>query len=294
MNREATLSRTEPTTPTLRTVLRVAAGMPASDGAGVKLTRSLGMPGLRNLDPFLMLDEIRSDDPGAYLAGFPAHPHRGFETITYVLAGRMRHKDNRGNEGVLEGGGAQWMTAARGIVHSEMPEQESGLMWGFQLWLNLPSHEKMKPARYRDIPAHEIPSVRLGEHSEARVLAGTLRGVRGPAESKSTEPFFFDVRAGAGETLDIDVPSGHRVFAYVYEGSARFGEDSTGDLVPRQRVVAFNDGAVVRVTASTEGVKLLLIGGRPIGEPIVQHGPFVMNTQAEIAQAFEDYRAGRF
>src|SRR5512142_2334572 len=204
---------------TQRRVVATLAGMPATDGAGVKLNRVIGQPALPDLDPFLMLDEFGSDDPKAYIAGFPSHPHRGFETVTYMLAGRMRHRDNKGNEGLLGPGSVQWMTAGRGIVHSEMPEQEEGLMQGFQLWLNLPARDKMTAPRYQDIPPEQIPLVRPAPGVEAKVIAGELFGGRGPVEAGATEPIYADVRLAAGAAIDAALPAGHNAFVYVYEGS---------------------------------------------------------------------------
>src|SRR5579885_2208479 len=209
---------------TVRKVARLARGMPASDGAGVKLNRVIGTPDLPDLDPFLMLDEFRSDDAADYIAGFPDHPHRGFETVTYMLAGRMRHGDNKGHTGRLDAGSVQWMTAGRGIVHSEMPEQEDGLMQGFQLWVNLPAKDKMTAPRYQDIAAERVPNVALGEGASARVLAGELAGVRGPVDPGETQPLFFDLSLAPGAEARIPTPEGHNGFVYVYEGEAEVGE----------------------------------------------------------------------
>ena len=277
----------------LQAVVRAVA---ASDGAGVRLRRSLGSgPGLR-FDPFLMLDEFFSDDPDDYLAGFPDHPHRGFETVTYMLEGRMRHEDSFGNRGDLGPGDVQWMTAARGVIHSEMPQQTEGRMRGFQLWINLPAREKMKPAAYRDIPSQEIPTVPLQGGGELRLIAGAFEqgggGTRGPIGGLSTEPLYFDLRLPAGGGARIPTPPGHNVFLYVYEGDAVVGEDARP--LPFRAAGLLTRGDVVQLTAGAEGVRLLVIGGRPIGEPVVQYGPFVMNTVAEIEQAIVDFQSGRF
>ena len=274
---------------TQRSIETVLRAIPTSDGAGVRLARSLGTPKLPALDPFLMLDEFRSDNPGDYIAGFPAHPHRGFETVTIVLAGSMQHKDSVGNTGNLRAGSVQWMTAGRGIIHSEMPQQVDGLMWGFQLWVNLPAKDKMTEPRYQDIDPSEIPTVELPE-GNVRVLAGTLQDARGPIGGVATEPILFDVALKAGASLDLSVPESHNAFVYPFEGKVELG----GSVVERGHIVATRrDGDTITVNASDGGARLLLVAGKPIGEPIARYGPFVMNTEAELAQAFEDYRAGR-
>jgi redox-sensitive bicupin YhaK (pirin superfamily) len=277
----------------LQAVIRAVA---ASDGAGVKLRRSLGSgPSLR-FDPFLMLDEFFSDDPDDYLAGFPDHPHRGFETVTYMLEGHMRHEDNFGNRGDLGPGDVQWMTAARGVIHSEMPQQTEGRMRGFQLWINLPAREKMKPASYRDIPSREIPSVPIEGGGELRVIAGAFEqggtAARGPIFGLSTEPLYYDLRLPAGGSARIPTPAGHNVFLYVYHGDAVVGDDATP--LPFRAAGLLTRGDLVQVDAGAAGVRLLVIGGRPIGEPVVQYGPFVMNTVAEIEQAIVDFQSGHF
>jgi hypothetical protein len=268
--------------------------MAASDGAGVKLRRSLGSRPNQRFDPFLMLDEFFSDDPDDYLAGFPSHPHRGFETVTYMLDGRMRHEDVFGNRGDLGPGDAQWMTAGRGIIHSEMPQQAEGRMRGFQLWLNLPSREKMKPAAYREIPPAEIPTAKLDGGGEARVIAGDLqqgaRRLSGPIGGLSTEPMYFDVRLPAGVETTMPVPATHNAFMYVYEGDAVVGENDRP--LPFRAAGLLAGGDAVRIRAGAQGAKLLLLAGRPIGEPVVQYGPFVMNTPREIEQAIIDYQRG--
>ncbi len=267
-------------------------GMPASDGAGVKLNRVIGQPALPDLDPFLMLDEFGSDDPTAYIAGFPDHPHRGFETVTYMLAGRMRHRDNKGNEGLLTAGSVQWMTAGRGIVHSEMPEQEEGLMQGFQLWLNLPAKDKMTAPRYQDIAPEQIPLVTLGPGAQAKVIAGELGGVSGPVQAGLTEPIYADIRLQPGAAINAPLPSGHAAFVYVYEGAAAIGEPAR-DL-EHGSIAVLSKGDGVRLTGGGAGARLILVAGRPLGEPVAKYGPFVMNTTDELRQAFADYQAGRF
>jgi redox-sensitive bicupin YhaK (pirin superfamily) len=280
---------------TTRKLQAVIESVAASDGAGVKLRRSLGSrPNLR-FDPFLMLDEFFSDDPNDYLAGFPSHPHRGFETVTYMVDGHMRHEDVFGNRGDLGPGDAQWMTAARGIIHSEMPQQTAGRMRGFQLWINLPAREKMKPAAYRDIPSRDIPARPLAGGGEVRVIAGTFEqaGERtaGPIGGLSTEPLYFDVRLPAGAGVTIATPSGHNAFLYVYEGAATVGGDARP--LPFRAAGLLTLGDSVHIAAGEAGVRLLFFAGKPIGEPVVQYGPFVMNTPQEIMQAIEDYNAGR-
>jgi redox-sensitive bicupin YhaK (pirin superfamily) len=269
-------------------------GTPASDGAGVQLVRVIGQNLQRRLDPFLMLDEFRSDDPNDYGAGFPDHPHRGFETVTYMIAGRMRHKDNAGNEGLLATGGVQWMTAGRGVIHSEMPEQENGLMHGFQLWLNLPAVSKMVPSSYRDFAAAEIPEVSAPGGVSVKIVAGSANGVNGAVIRETTEPLYLDVHLPADGRYDAVIDSVANAFVYVYEGEEEVG--AAANPVSERQMALLGAGA------NSEGVTLrartaaraLVIAGRPLGESIVQYGPFVMNSTAELEQAFADYRAGRF
>jgi len=285
----------------IRSLIQVIPSMATSDGAGVKLRRSLGSQRGVHVDPFLMLDEFYSDNPDDYIAGFPAHPHRGFETVTYMLDGHMRHEDHLGNRGDLGPGGVQWMTAAHGIIHSEMPQQSEGRMRGFQLWLNLPSHEKMKPAGYRDIPAQEIPTVTLADGGIAKVIAGTLTvagtATTGPvnrAEAPlSTDPLYVDVYLPAGAGFDAPLTAGHNAFLYVYEGSAGIGAAGAIRPLPHRAAGVLSDGDAIRVQAGSEGVRFLLLAARPLREPVVQYGPFVMNTREEIEQAVADYRDGR-
>ena len=284
-----------------RTLVRVIESVPTSDGAGVQLRRSLGSQRGLYVDPFLMLDEFYSDNPDDYIGGFPAHPHRGFETVTYMLDGHMRHEDHLGNRGDLGPGDVQWMTAARGIIHSEMPQQSEGRMRGFQLWLNLPSKEKMKAAGYRDIPAGEIPQVGLPRGGEVKVIAGvftrdetaTSGPVNGRGAKLSTDPLYLDVRLPPGGEFDTPVASGHSVFLYAYEGSAGVGMADAAKALPRGAAGVLSDGDRVRVEAGTAGVRFLLLAARPLREPVVQYGPFVMNTREEIEQALADYRDGR-
>jgi redox-sensitive bicupin YhaK (pirin superfamily) len=280
----------------LRHVSRVITGMPATDGAGVELTRVIGQPALPMLDPFLLLDAFRSDRPEDYIAGFPLHPHRGFETVTYLLAGRLRHRDNAGHEGVISPGGIQWMTAGRGIVHSEMPEQENGLLEGFQLWVNLPAAHKLDPPGYQEYPAQQIPLEAREGGIEVRVIAGaTSRGTRGPVVQPLTEPLYLDVRAPAGGVFSEPLPATHNAFVYLYQGTAMV-PDIDGGVVQLQRddLGVLARGGSVRVEAAAAGAAFLVVAGRPLNEPVARGGPFVMNTQAEVQQAFEDYEQGRF
>jgi hypothetical protein len=280
---------------TSRKLQAVIESVAASDGAGVKLRRSLGSRQNLRFDPFLMLDEFFSDDPDDYLAGFPSHPHRGFETVTYMLDGHMRHEDSFGNRGDLGPGDVQWMTAARGIIHSEMPQQTEGRMRGFQLWINLPAREKMKPAAYRDIPSRDIPTATLAGGGELRVIAGVFEqdGQRtaGPIAGLSTAPLYYDVRLPAGIEADIPTPVSHNAFLYVYEGDAVVGDDARA--LPYRAAGLLTPGGHVRIRAGANGARMLLLAGKPIGEPVVQYGPFVMNTPEEIQQAVIDYQRGQ-
>jgi hypothetical protein len=287
---------------TTRTLSHVIPSVPTSDGGGVKLRRSLGSRRGVQVDPFLMLDEFYSDNPDDYLAGFPAHPHRGFETVTYMLDGHMRHEDHLGNRGDLGPGDVQWMTAARGIIHSEMPQQTQGRMRGFQLWLNLPSAEKMKAAHYRDIPAAQIPLVKLPQGGEVRVIAGTfsLGGnatngpVNGTGAKLTTDPSYLDVRLPAGAEFTTPTPSGHNAVLYTYEGGVEIGEKGAATALPHPAAGVLSAGDRVRARAGEQGARFLLLAAKPLREPVVQYGPFVMNTREEIEQAIADYRDGRF
>jgi len=273
----------------IRAPALIVKGRPASDGAGVKLTRVIGGQALPDLDPFLLLDEFRSDKSSDYLAGFPDHPHRGFETVTYMLEGRVRHRDNKGHEGVLESGGVQWMTAGRGIVHSEMPEQRSGRMRGFQLWVNLPASDKMREPRYQELAAERIPSATPAPGVRATVIAGRFAGIAGAVSEIAVDPLYVDLQFDAGRSYTADLPAGHTAFAYVFEGEAALG----GKTVPQGTLALLGDGDHVAIEAGAQGAALLLIAGRPIGEPVARYGPFVMNTRAELEQAFAEFQAGR-
>jgi hypothetical protein len=264
--------------------------VPTKDGSGVHIRRVIGTPRLGQIDPFLLFDEFGSDDPDAYIGGFPDHPHRGFETVTYMLAGRMRHKDNKGHEGVLGPGGVQWMTAGRGIVHSEMPEQTQGLMRGFQLWVNLPAKLKMREPRYQEFEADAIPVAAPAPGVTAKVIAGTLGPVRGPVEGITVDPLYADLRFEPGASLEVPVTAGHTLLLYVFEGGARI----EGVAVPRGSLAAMgSEGDGLAVTAGAEGAAAMLLAAAPIGEPVVRYGPFVMNSREEIQQALEDYYRGK-
>ncbi len=275
--------------PTERTVVAKLRGQPTSDGAGVKLNRVIGTNALPDLDPFLMLDEFGSDDPDAYIAGFPDHPHRGFETVTYMLDGRMRHADNKGNVGLLGPGSVQWMTAGRGIVHSEMPEQEEGLMRGFQLWINLPASEKMCPPAYQDLPADAMPVVETATGASVKVIAGTYAGTRGPVDAKATQPLYLDIVFAEGGRAALPVPSEHNAFVYVYEGAVAVG----GEAVAKGTLAVLRPGDRVTLAADAPA-RAILVAGKPLREPVAKYGPFVMNTPEEIHQAVADFRAGKF
>jgi hypothetical protein len=274
-----------------RTVERVVAGQPTSDGAGVKLVRVLTQDLQRRLDPFLMLDAFGTENPGDYIGGFPDHPHRGFETVTYMLDGRMRHRDSAGHEGLLQTGGVQWMTAGRGVIHSEMPEQSEGRMEGFQLWLNLAAADKMCAPWYRDIPAAEIPEA-LVAGGRARVIAGRALGVAGAMQREGTEPTYLDLHLEPGAAFAQALPAAHNAFVYVYRGSVAIA----GTEVPRQRMAILANvpgSGGVALKAGPQGARAILVAGRPLNEPIAQYGPFVMNTTEQLMEAVNDYRAGR-
>ncbi|MGH7635372.1 MAG: pirin family protein [Gemmatimonadaceae bacterium] len=275
----------------VREVARKVRGMPTSDGAGVRLTRVIGQPALDSFDPFLLLDELRSDDANDYIEGFPNHPHRGFETVTYMLAGQMRHGDNQGNSGLLGPGAVQWMTAGKGLVHSEIPEQKDGLMWGFQLWVNLPAKDKLMKPRYQDIQGDQVPEVDLGPGARARVLVGTVHGVKGPVMEVATDPLYFDLHLEPNASYSATLPEEHNAFVYVYQGDAKIGAAATS--IRAQEMAVLTRGESLPLTAGAQGARMLVVAGRPLNEPVARYGPFVMNTVEEIHQAFADYQAGR-
>jgi redox-sensitive bicupin YhaK (pirin superfamily) len=279
------------TVATSRGVERLVGGQFVMDGAGVKINRVLTQTLQRRLDPFLMLDAFGSDKAGDYIAGFPEHPHRGFETVTYMLTGNMRHRDSAGHEGAITNGGVQWMTAGRGVIHSEMPEQNEGLMEGFQLWLNLAAKDKMSAPWYRDIPAEAVPRFTLDSGATVQVIAGSSHGVAGAVQREVTEPLYLDIELPAGATFEQALPAGHNAFLYVFRGEVVV----EGKAVPQARMAILDNAKAadgVRIKASQPS-RLLLIAGQPLNEPIAQYGPFVMNTQAELVQAVEDFRAGK-
>jgi quercetin 2,3-dioxygenase len=274
-----------------RTVEKVMSGRPTSDGGGVHLTRVISPE--QGLDPFLLLDEFDSSSAGDYIAGFPSHPHRGFETVTYMLDGHMLHEDHLGNRGDLTAGAVQWMTAGRGIIHSEMPQQAQGRMRGFQLWINLPAADKMQPARYRDLAPAEIPAVEL-PGARVRVVAGSFAPsgaavVAGPVGGGRTEPLYLDVALEPGARLALATPVGHRVVAYAFEGAPTVG----GRTLAKSQLALLTAGELLELEGGTSAARLLVIGGAPLREPVVHYGPFVMNTADEIRQAILDYQTGR-
>lgn len=274
---------------TLRSVIRNIQAQAVSEGAGVTVHRTIGTQALRNLDPFLMLDHFGSDNPNEYIAGFPDHPHRGFITFTYMLDGHMLHQDSMGNKGDLRAGGAQWMKAASGVIHSEMPQQSQGLMRGFQLWINLPAREKMTPPEYQEFSPEAIPEVRTSGTC-VRVLAGSYGGQRGVIQDPNTQVTYLDIKLDPQTEFTTQLPDDHNAFLYVFEGDAK-----TRDLqIPKHSLSLLSSGTTVSLQGGNSGARLILVSGRPLNEPIVQYGPFVMNTRAEIEQAFADYQAGRF
>ncbi|HKD47383.1 MAG TPA: pirin family protein [Rhizomicrobium sp.] len=274
----------------LRSVIQVTNGQPVSDGAGVRMTRMIGTPKLRTFDPFLMLDFFSSEAASDYQAGFPNHPHRGFETVTYMLAGRMRHKDNHGHEGVIESGGIQWMTAGRGVIHSEMPEQTDGLMKGFQLWVNLPARLKMTEPAYFEFNGDALP-VEMRDGAIVKILAGkTSRGTTSPVASTHAGVLYFDVDLSPGASFREPVPAENAAAVVLFEGTATI----VGRELANPSVAVLGEGDAVQVTAGTGGARFLFLSGRPLREPVAWAGPFVMNNDTQLRQAFADYQAGRF
>ena len=288
--------KTQPDTDASRhaRVARKLRGMPASDGAGVKLTRVIGTPQLDMLDPFLMLDEFGTDRAEDYLAGFPEHPHRGFETVTYMLDGRMRHKDNHGNEGLLVPGSVQWMTAGRGLVHSEMPEQQEGRMRGFQLWVNLPASDKMVEPRYQEFAPERIPVAAPADGVSVKVIAGRVDGIEGPISQPATDPVYLDVALEPGAAWQVPLPEGHNAFAYVFEGAVMIGQGEDARELQAHELAVLGGGELLDMRAAGSAARLIVVAGRPLREPVARHGPFVMNTREQIMQAFVDFQEGRF
>jgi quercetin 2,3-dioxygenase len=272
---------------------RIVRGTPTSDGAGVRLTRLIGGAELPDLDPFLLLDQFGTDRAADYIGGFPSHPHRGFETVTYMIDGRMRHRDNRGHEGLLGPGSVQWMTAGRGIVHSEMPEQEEGLMRGFQLWVNLAAKDKMTDPRYQEFPADAIPVAEFAPGTRVKVIAGKVADRAGPIVDVGTDPIYLDVMLEAGAAFEHRLPAGHQGLLVAHEGSVTVGAEPDVQTLQKLELGTLQRGELVRVRAAQEASRMLLIAGRPLGEPVARYGPFVMNTRAQLQQAFEDFGAGR-
>lgn len=281
-----------------RQVLRRVRGMPTSDGAGVKLTRVIGQPQLEEIDPFLMLDEFGTDHPGDYIAGFPDHPHRGFQTVTYMLDGRMRHRDNHGHEGVLGPGSVQWMTAGRGIVHSEMPEQQDGRLRGLQLWVNLPGAEKMTAPKYQEFGPDKIP-VATRPGVKVHVIAGEVAGLAGPISQAATHPTYLDIELFPGARFTQALPAGHAAFLFVLEGQVAVVSEAGEEVIGAHQLAVLGEGTEVELEgrepdAGTAASRAVLVAGKPLREPVARHGPFVMNTRDELLRAFEDYQRGRF
>ena len=277
----------------VRSVARTLVGVASVDGAGVHLTRIIGHSAITDLDPFVLLDRIHSSDPAEYVRGFPDHPHRGFETVTVMLEGRIRHRDSRGNHGVITGGGAQWMTAGRGIVHSEIPDQSEGLLSGFQLWVNLPAREKMRAQEYQDLAPARLAEARLSSAgSIARVIAGDAAGALGPVLERATQPLLCTVTLEDDTPFVVDVPRAHNAFVFVHSGEIEIGSPARPTLVKEGSIAILDGGSRIRLRANSRRSVALIAAGRPLHEPIVRRGPFVMNTAAEIEKAFDDYRRG--
>lgn len=278
---------------TVKELKSITAGVQTSDGDGVNMTRLIGTQALSYIDPFLMLDAFGSDEPNDYIGGFPSHPHRGFETVTYLLAGKMRHKDNAGNEGVIEAGGVQWMTAGKGIVHSEMPEQEKGLLAGFQLWVNLPAKEKMVEPQYQEFSESEVPIERWENGTEIRVITGeTEQGTVGPVKNAYVTPLFMDVSLNSGKAYQQSISAEDNTFIYVIEGELRIGDKAK--TLEEKNIGILEQGEEIKVTSKTDHSRFLVLSAKPLNESVARGGPFVMNTEAEVQQAFADYRNNNF
>ena len=278
------------TTARIRKISAEIAGQPTTDGAGVNLTRFIGSPELSDLDPFLLLDEFRSSDSGDYQAGFPNHPHRGFETVTYLKAGRFRHRDSQGNQGLLTPGGVQWMTAGRGIIHSEMPETTEGLVWGYQLWINLPAEHKFTVPRYQDIPPEQVPEV-TGHGVKVRLITGDYGGQSGPAKTWIST-LYFDIELEPGAVFTHSVPPNRSGFVHLYTGSLTAGPETESQEAQASQLLVLGEGDTVRLQGGSEGAGCLLVAGERLDEPIARAGPFVLNTREQLEQAFRDYQAG--
>ena len=276
-----------------REISRVIPAVDSEDGAGVKLKRSLGRNPATRVDPFLMLDAFSSDTPDDYIAGFPPHPHRGFETVTYMLDGHMIHRDHMGNEGELGAGGVQWMTAGRGVIHEERPQQVDGLMRGFQLWINLPADEKMKPAAYQNIEPEQVPVIEPEPGVQIKLIAGKLEKqggtITGPVQAESTNPLYMDLSLRAGISYSFPVEKEHNALVYLFEGSAILN----GQRLGQESAYVLTQGEIITIAADLEPARMLILAGKPLNEPVAQYGPFVMNTMDEVEQAIQDYRSGR-
>lgn len=273
-----------------RTIIKVTRGMPTQDGAGVSLTRLIGTPEIPDLDPILMLDNFGSEDPKAYIAGFPPHPHRGFETVSYMIAGTLEHRDNKGGRGLITDGGVQWMTAGKGVVHSEMPAQTSGLMFGFQLWLNLPAKEKMMQPWYRDIPEAVIPAFQPSSNISVKLIAGEWGDHKGSGPARATEPFIADLSFNAASATRVPVPDGHNGFIFVFKGAIQAADQ----MLQNGQLGVLSKSGALELRAVDQSARALIVAGKPLNEPIAKHGPFVMNTMEELRQAVSDYQRGLF
>jgi len=277
-----------------RKILQVIEPEVTSDGAGVRLKRGIATATLNYLDPFLLFDHFGSENPDDYIAGFPMHPHRGIETVTYMLSGVVKHRDSGGNEGVIGPGDVQWMTAGSGVMHEEMPKTREGKMEGFQLWVNLPAKVKMMNPRYRDFKSSEIPEIEIGKGIKLKIIAGEVEGISGVITDIEAKPTYLDVELAANTLFEYKVPKGHSVFAYIFEGTANFSAESDNENVDSPKLIVFGEGDTVEITSSDKGARFLLISGRPLNEPVARYGPFVMNTKEEIQEALTDLQCGTF
>jgi len=277
-----------------RKILQVIEPEVTSDGAGVRLKRGIATATLNYLDPFLLFDHFGSENPDDYIAGFPMHPHRGIETVTYMLSGVVKHRDSGGNEGVIGPGDVQWMTAGSGVMHEEMPKTREGKMEGFQLWVNLPAKDKMMNPRYRDFKSSEIPEIEIGKGIKLKIIAGEVEGISGVITDIEAKPTYLDVELAANTLFEHKVPKGHSVFAYIFEGTANFSTQSDNEKVDSPKLIVFGEGDTVEITSSDKGARFLLVSGRPLNEPVARYGPFVMNTKEEIQEALTDLQRGTF
>lgn len=276
-----------------RMIEKISKSKPTIEGAGVHLKRAFGYYEVPLLDPFLLLDDFHSDNPADYIAGFPWHPHRGIETVTYMLEGRVEHGDSMGNKGVIFPGDVQWMTAGNGIIHQEMPKGDNGNMWGFQLWVNLPSSHKMMGPRYREVKNEQIPEVSIGENVKIRVISGEIGNTKGPVRDIIVDPEYLDITLAPGAEFEHNIKKGYRALAYVIEGSGYFDPDKRKSI-DIEHLVIFKDGDTVKISTDDKRLRFLLVSGKPLGEPVAWYGPIVMNTQEELDIAFKEYRNGTF